>query len=46
MEWVGVLKLATMWDFEDARKVAIEKLTITDIDPINRIELIRVYDVP
>jgi hypothetical protein len=46
MEWVAVLKLSTMWDFEDARKTAIEVLTTTDIDLINRIELTRMYDVP
>jgi hypothetical protein len=35
-----------MWDFEDARKTAIEFLTTTEIDPINRIQLTHMYDVP
>jgi hypothetical protein len=35
-----------MWEFEDVRKLAIGQLTTIDVDPVNRLELIRMYDVP
>jgi hypothetical protein len=46
LELVSVLKLSTMWEFEDVRKLAIGQLANIDIDPVNRLELIRMYDVP
>jgi hypothetical protein len=35
-----------MWEFEDVRKLAIGQLANIYIDPVNRLELIRMYDVP
>jgi hypothetical protein len=46
-DWVSVLKLSTLWDFQDARRTAIDNLPVTDgDDPIARIELARIYKVP
>lgn len=44
-QWISVLKLATMWQFEEARTLAIDTLTTMVVDPITRIEHARAYDV-
>lgn len=44
-QWISVLKLATLWQFEEVRKLAIDTLTSIMVDPILRIEHARAYDV-
>ncbi|EAU85421.2 hypothetical protein CC1G_07115 [Coprinopsis cinerea okayama7 len=44
-EWISVLKLSTLWFFNDLRQVAIQALTILDIGPIRRINLARQYHI-
>lgn len=43
---MSVLKLSTLWDFQDVRSIAIDNLPVTKgDDPIARIELARIYKV-
>jgi hypothetical protein len=45
-EWISVLKLSTLWNFEEARRSAINNLPFTDVDhPVMRIELAMTYKV-
>ncbi|KAJ7718601.1 hypothetical protein DFH07DRAFT_700851, partial [Mycena maculata] len=44
-EWISVLKLSTQWFFLDIRALAIENLSDTPIDAIERIILAKRYDV-
>lgn len=45
-DWVSVLKLSTLWNFEEARKCAINNLPFTDFEhPVTRIELAMRYKV-
>jgi len=45
-DWVSVLKLSTLWNFEEARQSAINNLPFTDLDhPVTRIELAMTYKV-
>jgi len=44
-QWTTVLKLAHMWGFSRARKVAIEHLEKCELSPVRRIELANKYDV-
>jgi hypothetical protein len=44
-EWVSVLKLATMWDFEDIRNEAINRVALMTRDPVEKIVLARTYHV-
>jgi hypothetical protein len=45
-EWVSVLKLSTLWDFQEARKCSIANLPFTDVDhPVLQIELAMTYKV-
>jgi len=46
-EWVSVLKLATLWQFDEAKKIAIYNLNIhTVCIPVMRIKLARTYNIP
>ncbi|KAG6833459.1 hypothetical protein H0H87_006826 [Tephrocybe sp. NHM501043] len=45
VNWISVLKLSTMWDFEVARDLAIRALTTCDMSPVERIEQTRVFGV-
>jgi len=42
-EWAAVLKLSSMWDFFDIRKLAIEELSASKMNPITKILLARQY---
>ena len=42
-EWAAVLKLSSMWDFFDIRKLAIEELLASKMNPITKILLARQY---
>lgn len=45
-EWISVLKLSTMWCFDDMRKLAIKELSRKiKIDPVTQIILSRQYKV-
>ncbi|KAH6867898.1 hypothetical protein BKA70DRAFT_1452421 [Coprinopsis sp. MPI-PUGE-AT-0042] len=44
-EWVSVLKLSTLWLFNDLRKLAIAHLSSTKMDPIDLICLAKEYRV-
>jgi hypothetical protein len=44
-EWLSVLKLSTRWLFNDLRKMAIEELARSDLDPIEKIQLGKQYSV-
>jgi len=47
MDWASILKLSTLWQFEEARQAAIEKLTPSESDdPIQTILLAKVHNVP
>jgi len=46
-EWVAVLKLATLWQFDEAKKIAIHNLDIHTLRrPVMRIKLARTYNIP
>lgn len=40
-DWVSVLKLSTMWDFLDIRKLAIQELSKMEISTVDKIILAR-----
>jgi len=44
-EWTSVLKLSTMWSFEDLRDLAIQAMTDLPIDPIERAALADEFNV-
>ncbi|RXW20424.1 hypothetical protein EST38_g5413 [Candolleomyces aberdarensis] len=44
-DWLSVLKLSTKWLFNDLRKKAIEELSWLSLDPIERIQLGKEFDV-
>ncbi|KAH6907054.1 hypothetical protein BKA70DRAFT_1105019, partial [Coprinopsis sp. MPI-PUGE-AT-0042] len=44
-EWISVLKLSTLWLFNDLRKLAITHLSLTEMDAIDRICLAKEYKV-
>ncbi|KAJ2930126.1 hypothetical protein H1R20_g6956, partial [Candolleomyces eurysporus] len=44
-DWLSVLKLSTRWLFNDFRKKAIEELSWLNLDPIERIQLGKEFDV-
>ncbi|KAH6908547.1 hypothetical protein BKA70DRAFT_1280145 [Coprinopsis sp. MPI-PUGE-AT-0042] len=44
-EWASVLKLATIWQMDKARKVAIDQLSALDLSPIEKIQYAREYHV-
>ncbi|KAH6908553.1 hypothetical protein BKA70DRAFT_272378 [Coprinopsis sp. MPI-PUGE-AT-0042] len=37
-EWISVLKLATIWQMDNARNVAIDKLSSLELSPIEKIQ--------
>jgi len=44
-EWTSVLKLATMWEFGEIRKLAIRKMSQLTIDTVEKIVMARDYHV-
>ncbi|KAH7928711.1 hypothetical protein BV22DRAFT_1044493 [Leucogyrophana mollusca] len=44
-EWRSVLKLSAMWEFESAKKLAVDHMSPMAIDPVDKICLARDYDV-
>lgn len=44
-EWTSVLHLATRWEFESIRQLAIRELEGLNIDPVNKIVLSRQFDI-
>ncbi|KAJ7452177.1 hypothetical protein B0H11DRAFT_2074649 [Mycena galericulata] len=44
-EWISALKLSTLWYFLDIRELAIQQLSDTPLDAIERIVLAKRYDV-
>jgi len=44
-EWTSVLHLATRWEFESIRQLAIRELESLSIDPVNKIVLSRQFDI-
>ncbi|RDB18093.1 hypothetical protein Hypma_000976 [Hypsizygus marmoreus] len=44
-EWVSVLKLSTIWEFNAVRELAISTMTPMEIDPVSKIEVARAYQV-
>ncbi|KAH6908570.1 hypothetical protein BKA70DRAFT_1427153 [Coprinopsis sp. MPI-PUGE-AT-0042] len=44
-EWISVLKLATIWQMDQIRKVAISRLSRMNIPPVEKITLAREYHV-
>lgn len=44
-EWISVLHLATRWEFESIRQLAIRKLEGLTIDPVHKIVLSRQFDI-
>jgi hypothetical protein len=44
-EWIAVLKLSTMWDFFNVRKMAIEALSRIEMNPITKILVAKQYMV-
>jgi hypothetical protein len=44
-EWTSVLKLSTMWSFEDLRDLAIQNMAQLSIDPVERAALASEYNI-
>jgi len=44
-EWTSVLKLSTMWSFDDLRDLAILNMSQLSIDPIERAALAKEYSI-
>jgi hypothetical protein len=44
-EWIAALKLSTMWDFFNVRKLAIEALSRIEMNPITKILVGKQYMV-
>ena len=44
-EWESVLKLSTLWEFEDIRKEAIAELSQLQVDAVDKVMLARSYRV-
>jgi hypothetical protein len=44
-EWISVLKLSTLWRFEELRKEALEKLSGINWNPLDKVVLARAYSV-
>ncbi|GLB38216.1 hypothetical protein LshimejAT787_0500810 [Lyophyllum shimeji] len=44
-EWVSVLKLATMWEFEEARELSIRTITQMEMEPAWKIDVARAFNV-
>jgi len=44
-EWTSVLKLSTMWQFGEIRKLSIRKMSQFAIDPVDKIVIARDYRV-
>jgi len=44
-EWTSVLKLSTMWSFDDLRDLAIQNMSELSIDPVERAALAKEFNV-
>ncbi|OSC98445.1 hypothetical protein PYCCODRAFT_1001730 [Trametes coccinea BRFM310] len=44
-EWRSILSLATRWEFNDVRELAIRELQVLDMSPIDRICLAQEFDI-
>ncbi|TDL18025.1 hypothetical protein BD410DRAFT_512536 [Rickenella mellea] len=44
-EWISVLHLATRWEFDDIRSLAIKELQTKQLDPVDRIVISQEYDI-
>ncbi|KAJ2916101.1 hypothetical protein MD484_g4354, partial [Candolleomyces efflorescens] len=44
-QWISILKLATMWDMAELRKLAIEKLSALKLTPTEKVQLGLKYKV-
>jgi len=44
-DWTSVLKLSTMWEFSETRKLAIEKLSEVGMDLVTKVILAKQYEV-
>jgi len=44
--WISTLKLSTMWDFFEVRKLAIQTLSTMGMDPVSQVASALQYDVP
>ncbi|PCH35702.1 hypothetical protein WOLCODRAFT_50933, partial [Wolfiporia cocos MD-104 SS10] len=44
-EWASILDMATRWDFEDIRKLAIRELQKLNISAVDKIVLARAHDI-
>ena len=45
-EWISVLKLSTMWEFEEIRKVAIKELAkVVSVDLVRTVNLAKQYHI-
>jgi hypothetical protein len=46
-EWISVLKLSTMWEFDACRNLVIDELSKDgNIDPITKVGLAKQYKIP
>lgn len=44
-EWTSILSLATRWDFEDIRTLAIREIQSLDMSPVDKIILAQEFDI-
>ncbi|KAH6908505.1 hypothetical protein BKA70DRAFT_1280038 [Coprinopsis sp. MPI-PUGE-AT-0042] len=44
-QWVGVLKLSTVWQIDRIREIAIDQVSMIDLSPIEKVLLAREYRV-
>ncbi|KIJ19314.1 hypothetical protein PAXINDRAFT_127452 [Paxillus involutus ATCC 200175] len=44
-QWTSALKLATLWEFDDARKTAIEALEALPVPPVDKFAMAMQYDI-
>jgi hypothetical protein len=44
-EWTSVLKLSSMWSFEDLRDLAIQNMSQLTVDPVERAALAKEYHI-
>ncbi|KDQ63981.1 hypothetical protein JAAARDRAFT_27659 [Jaapia argillacea MUCL 33604] len=45
-EWISVLKLSHIWEFDTIKGLAIQALDKFDLDPVDKTVLARDYDIP
>ncbi|KAH6890235.1 hypothetical protein BKA70DRAFT_871424 [Coprinopsis sp. MPI-PUGE-AT-0042] len=44
-EWISVLKLATIWQIDQARSMAIDQLSAFDLSPVEQVQHAREYHI-